>query len=347
MIFRKHSFMLILLTTVLVGLLQLTTSISRADQPSAQQPTIRAFVSVTDFASEDCVIPESGPWPPCATNGSGQPAEAGDASDDCVIPDSGPWPPCATGNNPAPDSGNPPTESGNICPTSGPWPPGCTPSTGVDGGDNGSEDCVIPASGPWPPCATAGGGGGTPPATGNVEQRIYTALDQLQAYWRGELTMRNITPPTLQKFELYTGEADEFPNAYYVPIEDAIYVDTRLLDAYVAEFGQFGAVAIVAHEYAHFIQDSVGLLVNSTPGRTIELQADCLTGSFTGYLRDVGALQPGEYENALEMMYAIGDDQLSDLPVPIWIQHGDGADRQAAYKLGYENEAQTCFDSRY
>lgn len=61
--------------------------------------------------NDDCVIPPSGPWPPCATGGDASP------SDDCVIPPSGPWPPCATG-------GTPPTDlpAGCVVPSSGPWP---------------------------------------------------------------------------------------------------------------------------------------------------------------------------------------------------------------------------------
>ncbi len=90
-------------------------------------------------AEEDCVIPESGPWPPCATGGgSSQPTPpVGSGEEDCVIPESGPWPPCATGggsSQPAPPAGS------------------------------GGDDCVIPESGPWPPCATGGGSGGSAPA---------------------------------------------------------------------------------------------------------------------------------------------------------------------------------------
>ncbi len=82
-------------------------------------------------ADEACVIPETGPWPPCATGGAAQPpASAGE----CVIPESGPWPPCATGSG------------GSSAPASPP--------------SNGAE-CVIPESGPWPPCATGEGGGST------------------------------------------------------------------------------------------------------------------------------------------------------------------------------------------
>lgn len=63
--------------------------------------------------SDDCTIPASGPWPPCATGSNG-----GTASD-CVIPESGPWPPCATGGSSVADV----------------------------------NSCVIPPSGPWPACA--------------------------------------------------------------------------------------------------------------------------------------------------------------------------------------------------
>ncbi len=71
----------------------------------------------TVIAAEGCVIPESGPWPPCATGGN-----AADSNSDCVIPERGPWPPCATGG----------------------------------GGSANSGGCVIPERGPWPPCATGG-----------------------------------------------------------------------------------------------------------------------------------------------------------------------------------------------
>lgn len=57
--------------------------------------------SSSSGSSGDCVIPQSGPWPPCATGGGGAPATQPQPSAgavDCVIPESGPWPPCATGS---------------------------------------------------------------------------------------------------------------------------------------------------------------------------------------------------------------------------------------------------------
>lgn len=57
-------------------------------------------------AGEDCIIPPSGPWPPCTTGGG----TGGSGNNDCVIPPSGPWPPCATGGNETTHSDNPITQ---------------------------------------------------------------------------------------------------------------------------------------------------------------------------------------------------------------------------------------------
>ncbi len=75
---------------------------------------------------EGCVIPPSGPWPPCATGGDSGGDTGGSTDGDCVIPPSGPWPPCATGGGdsggttpdpttPAPNPGN----GGTFNPTAG------------------------------------------------------------------------------------------------------------------------------------------------------------------------------------------------------------------------------------
>ncbi len=81
-----------------------------------------AVAEQPQISDGDCVIPATGPWPPCASGGGTTPPPASGPSGDCVIPASGPWPPCATaGDSP---------------------PPASKPS-----------DCVIPATGPWPPCA--------------------------------------------------------------------------------------------------------------------------------------------------------------------------------------------------
>ena len=94
----------------------------------------------------DCIIPSSGPWPPCATGGGDAPPPSEPPTDDsgeCVIPESGPWPPCATG-------GDAPADGDCVIPPSGPWPP-C--ATEVAPPADLPEGCVVPPSGPWPACA--------------------------------------------------------------------------------------------------------------------------------------------------------------------------------------------------
>lgn len=99
---------------------------SSADNLIVIQPSGLTVVAIETFRLneiapppiDECIIPPSGPWPPCAT-GDGNPAPS---PDKCVIPSSGPWPPCATGGS---DDPVPPT----------------------------TDECIIPSSGPWPACA--------------------------------------------------------------------------------------------------------------------------------------------------------------------------------------------------
>ena len=90
-------------------------------------------------SSSSCVIPPSGPWPPCATGGTNTGGSS--QSGQCTIPPSGPWPACAKNGG---------STGGG--------------STGGSGGGN----CVIPPSGPWPACAKGGTTSPTPTPTGKL-----------------------------------------------------------------------------------------------------------------------------------------------------------------------------------
>ena len=158
---------------------------------SAMLLALSVSASIRVVSAEDCVIPSSGPWPPCATGGGGAASTGGNqgSGNDCVIPNSGPWPPCATSGgatgSPAPggnQGGGGSSNSGDcVIPSSGPWPPCATSSGGASSGNaapgsSADDDCVIPSSGPWPPCASSGGGRPAPaqptnPSSTNSRQR--------------------------------------------------------------------------------------------------------------------------------------------------------------------------------
>lgn len=297
----------------------------------------------------DCIIPESGPWPPCATGGNDQP----ETNDDCVIPPSGPWPPCATGGGGG-SAPSPTPAPGEPCPESGKWPPGCVPG----GGDSsptpapapGNDDaCVIPDSGPWPPCATGGSGAAPAPAPApsisfdDLAARVYDTQQYLENYWIGEFKQWGISyqPPSL--VQVYVGDEGDPPNAFYVPSMNAIFIDLRLLSEIADEWGEFAAVAVLAHEWAHFIQDELNLLSGNRPLRQIELQADCFSGSFTRYLEAIGQLSPGEFEAGQNVFFSVGDDQINpDAPYDQPGAHGTGEERRTAYTYGYDNSANGC-----
>ncbi len=276
-------------------------------------------------SSDDCVIPDSGPWPPCATDGNN-----GGSADDCVIPDSGPWPPCATG--------------------------------GSSGGNTGgsAEECVIPKSGPWPPCATGGDGNApapapqpvpddspTPPAfdQAGVEARIDQAVEILQTFWQAELKQRgvNYRPPGI--VQTYRGHPDDPPNAFYIPAMDAIFIDLRLLEEVTVDFGVYAAVGVLAHEWGHFIQDQLNLY-GQLPGlRQIELQADCMAGSYTTHELNLGLINAQDVQLARDLFFSIGDDQINpDAPYNHPGAHGTGNERLAAFNHGLNTNAQTCID---
>ena len=146
--------------------------------------TLSVTIATADnHLPEGCVIPESGPWPPCATGGN----TASASTDDCTIPPSGPWPPCATDGNTAPA---PPAQNTDDCiiPPSGPWPPCATGGNSAPSPTLGSSNdtCIIPKSGPWPSCATNGNATTVPsPAPGSDASPAppYEIIDSIPIYY--------------------------------------------------------------------------------------------------------------------------------------------------------------------
>lgn len=66
-------------------------------------------------SAHNCIVPASGPWPPCATTGNHAQSTVNN-SGACVIPTHGPWPACAR------NGGNNQATTGCVIPPSGPWP---------------------------------------------------------------------------------------------------------------------------------------------------------------------------------------------------------------------------------
>jgi uncharacterized protein len=132
--------------------------------------------------------------------------------------------------------------------------------------------------------------------------------------------------------------------AFYCPPGDTIYVGQAFADALYhgvlrglpgqrAGFGRaagdFAVAYVVAHEYAHNVQQESGILAGRTRALPVELNADCLAGTWARWDYGQGKLDPSDIQEALDTALAVGDfDFLSPQ------HHGTPQERRDALLTG-------------
>ena len=94
--------------------------------------------------------------------------------------------------------------------------------------------------------------------------------------------------------------------------------------------GDFGVAYALAHEYAHAVQNQVGLYDAHLSTEHYELDADCLAGTWANSAYYQGLLEGGDVDEAISTAEAVGDFDLTNPD-----HHGTPAQREAAFKLGY------------
>ncbi len=168
-------------------------------------------------------------------------------------------------------------------------------------------------------------------------------------------------PPVMVLFSEAThsacGGASEATGPFYCPADRRIYLDTAFfvtLEHRLGAAGDFAAAYVIGHEVAHHVQNLLGILPqvhqararaseaesNALSVRT-ELQADCLAGIWArGVQAQLGAIEPGDFEEALGAARAIGDDTLQRAagrrPMPQTITHGTTEQRMRWFMTGLE-----------
>jgi predicted metalloprotease len=136
--------------------------------------------------------------------------------------------------------------------------------------------------------------------------------------------------------------------AFYCPADDTIYVAQRFAtDLYNGVIrglpgersggraaGDFGVAYVVAHEYAHNLQHELGLfsLGRGNSSKPIELQADCMAGSWGNSVYAEGGLEPGDVEEAVSTALAVGDFDVSGRN-----HHGTPQERRDAWLTGFRS----------
>jgi predicted metalloprotease len=191
-----------------------------------------------------------------------------------------------------------------------------------------------------------------------IEGFLTDVLGSVDRYWTRTLTASGRPEPRVVYVWVPPGRtvgtacgapADENA-AFYCPNDDTIYFSevlaARLWEGVAQNFpgeqagyghavGDFGVAYVVAHEYAHNVQNELGLFrlgQQELGAKPFELQADCMAGLWGNSVYREGKLQPGDVEEALSTATAAGDFDFNNAQ-----HHGTPEERRAAWLTGYQS----------
>ena len=139
--------------------------------------------------------------------------------------------------------------------------------------------------------------------------------------------------------------------AAYCPGDDTIYISQQFasdiyngaLDqmlpgssqGYGRTIGDFAVAYIVAHEYAHQVQNELGVFERygqQLPTMAFELQADCYAGTWAQSASEENRLEEGDVQEALDAALAVGDFDAANPG-----HHGTPEQREEAWTRGFES----------
>lgn len=166
---------------------------------------------------------------------------------------------------------------------------------------------------------------------------LQSAAHDISAFWATQV--QNYQPP--RQLQGYTDQAQtacgpSLPgNAFYCSRDHGIYYDLRWFGELYTRIGDYAPVHVLAHEWGHLVQRLAGLMEPEAGLWSIEmeLQADCLAGTFAHYGEKKGLLEKDRDRNeAVSMLFEGGH---VDIP---WFDpqaHGDPGQRVNAFNQGY------------
>ncbi len=182
-------------------------------------------------------------------------------------------------------------------------------------------------------------------------------LEDVDAYWTRTFAASNLPEPRVRyvwvpparQVATGCGQPADDRAAFYCPADDTIYVAQRFaadlyrgvahgLPGESAGFGRatgdFAVAYVLAHEYAHNLQQELGIFDNrvTSNARPFELQADCFAGTWANSVYRAGHLQPGDIEEATNTALAVGDFDVGNAQ-----HHGTPQERRDALLSGFES----------
>lgn len=193
---------------------------------------------------------------------------------------------------------------------------------------------------------------------GPVDTLALNAVDDIQAYWRGEFgkEFQGEFKPVekLVSWSAKSGrsEAIEFckentyrlVNAAYCRLDNSIGWDRSVLLPTMEEtFGKMAVVMVLAHEYGHAVQTMAKIVGPKDPVIVKEQQADCFAGAFMRHVAEGKAKHftintSDGLNSVLAATVAIRDSNPDD-PESV---HGSAFERVTAVQIGFTDGPRAC-----
>lgn len=135
--------------------------------------------------------------------------------------------------------------------------------------------------------------------------------------------------------------------AFYCVLDQTIYYSNDFRATVENQIGDYGWVVVIAHEWGHHIQLSLGTDLVGALDQTgslapiqLEQQADCLAGAYTLDAEQQGWLDDTDVDEGLLMTSLSGDPVGTHWRDPN--AHGSGEERVGAFLNGYKDGVAGC-----
>jgi predicted metalloprotease len=203
-------------------------------------------------------------------------------------------------------------------------------------------------------------------ANESVDCAVVANIESIQDYWSGVLGADYRPTDTVffqGSVQTSCGGATSGSGPFYCPADQLVYIDLSFFDDLQTRFGAEGGLFVnayvIAHEYAHHVQNLLGTNRQVTPGETgplsgtvrLELQADCYAGTWANHAESVPDdsgrpliedISADDIDRALDAAGRIGDDfiqrELGGGTVDQdAFSHGTSAQRRQWFLTGYES----------
>jgi len=202
-------------------------------------------------------------------------------------------------------------------------------------------------------------------ANESVDCAVVADIESIQDYWSGVLGPDYRPTETVffsGSVQTQCGAAGSGSGPFYCPADELVYIDLSFFEDLQTRFGAEGGLFVnayvIAHEYAHHVQNLLGTNRQVTPGETgptsgtvrLELQADCYAGAWANHAETVpdesgepliAEINDDDIARALDAAGRIGDDfiqrNLGNGTVnQDAFSHGSSAQRRQWFLTGYE-----------